>query len=45
VEEDITEHHKLAAVHPEKDRPLFKQLFAWELTFEDPRWMLKREYQ
>ncbi len=45
LEEDISEHNNLAATYPEKVQVLFKQLFAWEMTLERPRWLLKRKYE
>jgi arylsulfatase A-like enzyme len=45
IEEDISEHNNLAAVHPAKVKAMYKKLFAWELTLERPLWLLKRSYE
>jgi len=45
IEDDVAEQNDLAAQHPEKVKQMFKQLFAWELTLERPRWMLKRKFE
>ena len=43
--DDEAEQNNLAASEPERVQQMFKDLFAWELTLERPRWMLKREYE
>ncbi len=45
IKEDISEHHNLAAHHPEKVKAMFKKLFEWELTLERPLWQLKRSFE
>lgn len=45
ITEDIAEQDNRAADYPEKVKAMFKQLFAWELTLERPRWMLKRKFE
>lgn len=42
---DIAEHDNLAGEYPEKVKEMFKKLFAWELSLERPRWLLKNYYE
>lgn len=43
--EDISETNNLVTQHPEMVKEMFKELFAWELTLERPRWMLKKDFE
>lgn len=45
IPEDISETNNLADQHPNKVKEMFKELFAWELTLERPRWMLKKSFE
>lgn len=45
IEKDPSESNNLAAKHPDIVKSLYKKLFAWEMTLERPRWMLKRKYE
>ncbi|MEP5431491.1 MAG: sulfatase, partial [Flavobacteriaceae bacterium] len=45
IPNDISETNNVVADHPEMVRELFKELFAWELTLERPRWMLKKSFE
>ncbi|MBR9913132.1 MAG: sulfatase [Gammaproteobacteria bacterium] len=42
---DPGEQKNLAAKYPDRVKAMYKDIFAWELTHERPRWMLKREYE
>lgn len=45
IPEDISETNNLVTEHPEMVKEMFKELFAWELTLERPRWMLKKDFE
>lgn len=45
IAEDPSETNNLAASHPDRVRSFYKQLFAWELGLERPKWQLRREYE
>lgn len=43
--DDISEQHNLAGKYPDRVKKMFKELFAWEMTLERPRWMLQNKYE
>ena len=43
--DDIAEQDNLAMENPERVKAMFKQIFAWELELERPRWLLHRKYE
>lgn len=45
LSKDIGEQNNLASQYPERVKKMFKDLFAWELTLERPRWLLKRKFE
>lgn len=45
IHEDISEINNVVNEHPEMVKEMFKELFAWELTLERPRWMLKKSFE
>ncbi|WP_226702696.1 sulfatase [Microbulbifer elongatus] len=45
LSQDIGEQNNLAGKEPERVEQMFKDLFAWELTLERPRWLLKRKFE
>lgn len=45
IAEDPSELNNLAPEQPERERALYKKLFAWECTLERPMFMLKRLYE
>ncbi len=45
IPNDISETHNLVSKHPKMVKEMFKELFAWELTLERPRWMLKKAFE
>ncbi|WP_144208193.1 sulfatase [Shewanella donghaensis] len=42
---DIGEQTNLANDQPQRVISMYKDLFAWELTLERPRWLLKRKFE
>ncbi|UXX77859.1 sulfatase [Reichenbachiella carrageenanivorans] len=42
---DASETNNLATANPEKVKAMYKNLFAWELTLERPKWQLQRKYE
>lgn len=45
IEEDPSEQNNLAEQNPEREKALYKKLFAWELGLERPMFMLQRLYE
>ena len=45
IPQDISEHNNLAAVYPERVRKMFKMLHQWEMTLEQPAWLLQTRYE
>jgi len=45
ITDDERELKNLASKEPERYKEMYKELFAWEVTLERPRWLLKKEYE
>ncbi|MCR9064038.1 MAG: hypothetical protein NXI00_08740 [Cytophagales bacterium] len=45
IDEDISEQNDLSGQYPDRVKKMYKMIFAWELTLERPRWMLKKLYE
>ncbi len=45
IDEDISEQKDLSGQYPDRVKKMYKMIFAWELTLERPRWMLKKLYE